>query len=649
MKGLLWPPGAKGKGPAAMLVKGSWDEGHERCALHGKLRSLTCLQPAGDGVFVCKPGAACRSAEADGVKRAFCKFFAQGACTRGETCVFAHDEAEIGAPLPSHGEFGPMTEMSAGPGKAFGRGFRPKPEIVKTEFANTFMGMHESQASQQLCSVHGKIRLISCLQRDGLGGFSCAPGSECKDPGSDGVKRAFCKFFAQGACTKGSACFFAHDVAEIGSPIGEEAAKSLVRRPRPESMWTPPFWGQGQIGQEWEGPWTSWSGDASAAQEYCSVHRKLRSAMCLQPAPDGTFVCIPGSECKDANADGVKRAFCKFFRQGACSRGEACVFAHDESEIGESIPREGTLGAQGALGCKGSACGLPPFPLVKGRMDEHMKERCAVHNKLRSVACLHFSEGAMVCKPGAECKDATEEGIKRALCKFFAKGACSKGETCPFAHDDSELGSAIGADSMTGLVSEGPPVSFDTQDICTVHNKRRSITCLAHGPDGSLVCKLGSECRNAGEDGVKRGFCKFFVRGACTKGQSCPFAHEITEGEEVSDAIPCLGKGKGMMPFSALEGWRIEPNEQVRCTVHGKLRSFSCLSYTADGALVCKAGFECRNAGDDGVKRAFCKFFAQGVCSKGEACVFAHDESEIGQAIYGSVPTVRAAHRYTPY
>ena len=34
-----------------------------------------------------------------------------------------------------------------------------------------------------MCSIHGKMRIISCLMDDGQGGFHCVPGQECLNKG----------------------------------------------------------------------------------------------------------------------------------------------------------------------------------------------------------------------------------------------------------------------------------------------------------------------------------------------------------------------------------------------------------------------------------------------------------------------------------
>lgn len=89
------------------------------CCVHGKQRSVSCMQVSAGGSWSCVPGRECRSQEAGAPKRAMCKFFLQDKCSKGHGCTFAHHESEIGMlPGDAEGDYGPsggLQEERPGP------------------------------------------------------------------------------------------------------------------------------------------------------------------------------------------------------------------------------------------------------------------------------------------------------------------------------------------------------------------------------------------------------------------------------------------------------------------------------------------------------------------------------------------------------
>merc|ERR1719235_2433696 len=97
--------------------------------------------------------------------------------------------------------------------------------------------------------------------------------------------------------------------------------------------------------------------------------------------------------------------------------------------------------------------------------------------------------------------------VKTQLCRFHLKGICCKGESCSYAHSETELQPA------PDLAKTKKCRTLILKGIC------KNPDCkYAHGRE-ELVGTT-SEVRRS------RGMCKFWVRGTCTLGDRCAHAHE---------------------------------------------------------------------------------------------------------------------------
>lgn len=431
------------------------------------------------------------------------------------------------------------------------------------------------------CSLHGKMRTLDCMVDNGDGSYSCTEGFECKD----GNKGVICRFFLEGRCTKGDACGFSHEEGqdpyaggppafgairgkgggkEFGPSKGWEKGgakgwdswlaahdqKGCMKGwapqlgPASKGAWAPqlgpalgkgyaPAWGKGD-GKSWgkdmwagapyqPSPWEKGGcsacgkgfvkgGKAEEERAWCSVHSKMRTMFCLTPLPDGTFECRPDKECQNNEASGVKTAMCKFFLKGQCDRGEECVFAHSEDEIGTAAPE---------------ALNTDPKGKGKGKAVFEEKAMCAIHNKLRSVSCLQEAGGGvMVCTAGSGCRQVPQE---YAQVEWGPPPAPAKGYA------------PIGGKGFKGGSKGSKSKEDDGKGWCVAHSKLRFLTHLQDVGDGlgSLVCIEGSECAGSADGGVKRAMCKFFLEGRCSRGDACVFAHAEEEiGEEL---VPTAG------------------------------------------------------------------------------------------------------------
>lgn len=496
-----------------------------------------------------------------------------------------------------------------------------------------------------LCAVHGKMRSWDCLIETGAGPV-CAPGSQCKSSTS---KDTPCKFWMEGRCAKGIACPFLHGdgPAEcLGGMREEWAAKPHSKGegcggpcwgPGKDWSWGKPDWGSKGWGKGWADDWgkgpPSWAppqkgackgmGKEPDARATCAVHGKLRSIACLEDRGDGQLVCKEGSQCQAAAEGGIKRAFCKFFAQGICQRGEACTFAHSEQEIGTLILAgteplnfsDPVLAPQGGI--------QPGFE----ETDEFVQALSLMHGKRNGLACLQEAgngSGGYPCKSG--------------VAPIGSKGkGCSKGCKAGFAAGDFFWG-------------PNQAVNTDPQVMCSVHGKMRRVAYLEESADGSYTCKQGFECQNTMEGGVKRAMCKFFQQGTCTRGDVCAFAHsEMEIGLPIPDGALVGLQEVQHEDWKGGKGGKGVPEEKAICSVHNKQRTMSCLQDVGHGAFACRPGCECKGVGIANGPRPPCKFYAQGNCHKGEACPFTHDAEDWSELGYAPIGSMDARDRYAPY
>lgn len=231
--------------------------------------------------------------------------------------------------------------------------------------------------------------------------------------------------------------------------------------------------------------------------------------------------------------------------------------------------------------------------------------------------------------------------------------------------------------------------------MCSVHNKSRSLDSLVEDGWGGLRCNPSKECKVVPVFGIQAGAAAPAIDDYDPEGWNTWVGVVAAMAKGLSEAGKkgslSKGAGKGIALNAAnlyltssgkAEAWESWPAPAIKipakgglgkgralaaaaagpissdgliCAVHGKQRSISALSITAEGLYICKPGMECKGGGGGGVKKYMCKYNEQGLCQKGALCTFAHSPEEIGLPYLGpgesfdALTAAGAGARYSPY
>eukprot|EP00931_Biecheleriopsis_adriatica_P066566 TRINITY_DN40896_c0_g1_i1.p1 TRINITY_DN40896_c0_g1~~TRINITY_DN40896_c0_g1_i1.p1 ORF type:complete len:307 (+),score=40.82 TRINITY_DN40896_c0_g1_i1:53-973(+) len=135
-----------------------------------------------------------------------CSFFLEGKCQKGLACTFAHSQDQLhpsaGAEafIDSRSKFDWICPMCGDTQFARNTVCRkcatpnplkdgPDPLATQAQLASLHAANQAASVIThpdlvtQVCSIHGKRRGQKYLMEDGIGGFRCAPGSECQTGG----------------------------------------------------------------------------------------------------------------------------------------------------------------------------------------------------------------------------------------------------------------------------------------------------------------------------------------------------------------------------------------------------------------------------------------------------------------------------------
>jgi len=533
------------------------------------------------------------------VSRTPCKFFAAGNCRKGQSCTFTHGEddrrGESGSELPEVG--GELPELGG------------ELDSQLLELSRELGGeLPEDNAGDEL-----DAELLKLLESGGeLGGElleepAFAWGPERRSHERLETKRTLCKFFQEGTCRRGNSCGFAHGEEEIGQVIEPSRTLSLSSG---AAVPATHIGGAGVASSKKRTACKFWLAGKCKSGTHCTfAHGEHRIAKAIEPpAVDikrtlckffAEGACAKGSACGFAHGEeelgtpvdaiagfqGVKRTMCKFFLQGGCDRGELCGWAHGENEIGEVIPaaseqRQGRVKSDRPTSRSYTSGQYALEVAAAPPVDEECYAQEAVDEEEVIPAAVEEWQGP-----------ATPD---RPPSRSYTSGQYALEVAAAPSVDEEYLAQAAEELDRRHLQQQqqqqqqySQPRRFHEQPRAALANERPSFTSR-----------------------VKRTMCRFFLKGDCSKGRQCGYAH----GEE-DLGKPIYSAPGGAPPAAFWSG---------ATPVPAKSRASSVATPVA------------------AAKRAMCAYWEEGRCKKGDACEFAHGEREMLFFMAGHVAAKRA-------
>lgn len=206
------------------------------------------------------------------VKKKICRDWAEGQCTRGSSCSFAHGNEEI------HNFKKILCKNFEANGSC--------PHGAECHFAH---GVHELNADAGPSIGHkSETRL---------------PVGDRPPRSSNGGEVTICKHFKEGTCSRGDTCYFAH-VKDPGSNFKKLPCKNLAM-----------------------------TGHCSFGNKCTYMHGDEKVSGGPKIAAPVRSKAIPTSVPPGADPSHYKKQICKNWRDNSCTRGRECFYAHGVKEL----------------------------------------------------------------------------------------------------------------------------------------------------------------------------------------------------------------------------------------------------------------------------------------------------------------------------
>mmetsp|Transcript_60447 Transcript_60447/g.141370 ORF Transcript_60447/g.141370 Transcript_60447/m.141370 type:complete len:551 (-) Transcript_60447:5-1657(-) len=432
-------------------------------------------------------------------------------------------------------------------------------------------------------------------------------------PVQDGFfKTALCKYFEDGNCSRGDACTFAHgekELREIDTVKASAGRKSIMCK----------YWQSGGCHKGEECPYAHGEED---------LRPRTRSAKEASPA--------------------FKTHLCKYHEAGNCSKGDSCNYAHGPEELADQLGGKARAVQDGVRDTGHVVARGPEEPSSRTGDLTPASLTHAVALSTASTACV--IQPKQVLPPSATKRQLESQSFSsvkrqqvhdpRPICAFFKVGRCAKGLDCPYLHvDDTQ--------DLPNVVTAAPVVG---RKVCAVVPKvvppKPKSTVV---PPDAVLSPTPTPTDPYGNSAYyfKRTICKFWLSNCCANGENCTFAHgdhelqQTTEGTAAWTFIPDASGEIKNRPYKLDEARfcrkedacdfapdGLEEPVRLDVTVRGST-VYATAALKQEPVLPVRAALPFREYRPGHYKTQMCRFFQEGTCPRGDACTFAHDESEL--------------------
>lgn len=329
-----------------------------------------------------------------------CHFFASGNCTKGEDCPFQHVAPSCDFYQLWKGTKGSDCSFSHISQEAVGGSPRSQVTLfpAETPYQNMIIkkGQSLNSHSSSLRNLPKAVVPQTPREQPDYQYFSNSrlatgfPDSSQVTPNSahsvlqtTTFSPQVCHFFANGVCSKGDSCSFAHYPANI-IPIAADSASQI-----------PPV-----RCHLFDKGWCTKGDDCSCAhisEPQVAISRTLESSQPIK--------------------------VCHFFVNGQCTRGNRCTYNHDSQVLSSSDPNASTSTSM-------TRSTIPCHFFFSGKC--LMGKSCQFAHKTNGNQTLSLSQNS-----------SQDIALNSLPCRFFKRGFCSKGNSCSFTHAGCDISSDL--------------------------------------------------------------------------------------------------------------------------------------------------------------------------------------------------------------
>jgi len=652
-------------------------------------------------------------------KSTLCQFYLKGPCKNGESCTYAHGTSELRTP-----EGNSVADLESS---------KDKKLLFKTTLCAKFVTYGDCPFGHSCNFAHGVKEL-----RQALEATSTAKSTEDLAKDNPAYKTSLCKNYMMGMyCQFADKCQYAHGRHELRdkpatvppSELPEEIKKKLTEKAKNLPGYKTKLCSNFEIDEQCDyAEMCHFAHGEEELREETEVDKEMATVMRVKKNPFyKTIMCksLPDCQYKDncvfahseaevrpmnnpagmmgmvgmsgmmpgAGNASYKSSLCKNYKDGKCTYGAKCNFAHGASELRAPGMMTAVPNMAMGMGQMGAMNALYKTTMCTNMMKEGKCAHSSNYKFAHTAAELRTPGGGFANGPGmpagmpgitGPAVAATGSQImihgtdgkikyKTSMCTvFMEQGFCPRGEACGFAHSANQLMEAQARDpkyktaicevwKANGSCDRGSNCIYahgqsDLRQKSQMPMQNMSPMTTAYPPQYSGVSPMASQQMQNPK--YKTSMCIVFAKnGFCPKMAACNFAHgpqELRGGAQSTPQSNMMGQTSmmGMSNASGAGNYKTQlcknVTEKGHCTfgdncqyAHSSVELRPKMATPGMGGMGHMGGMNMAGMAGMGatnmlkrkrdlIKTVLCtKFSAYGECQFGDNCNFAHGPEEL--------------------